>query len=464
MGMSLPPDPAQQQQQTQTLPQARPQNGGLSVARPMGAMRPAGAGLWNRQRRNPQQGQPPVQGQPPQGQGQAPQSLPQQQHMTFAQMQANGMARPAPPPPPPSLNTIQGQMQGAASQALATPSRYDTQSFNTIRDSATNDLQHQYDLQREQLDENLARRGLSASTFGANNLHDLGAAQSRDMATLNSQLLQQAANTQASDRQQAFGMGQGLLQQQLAQTLGLGNLGISQGQLTGNYGGQSTLGAQQLAQQGSQFQQSQAQQAHQFDLQQQLAQTLGLGNLGLQQGELTGQYNGQSTLGAQQLANQQHQFDVSQALQSQLGLGGLDLQKQQLAQQGSQFGQNLDLQKAQLAQQGSQFGQGLTEQQRQFNLQNALQSQLGLGNLDLQNRQLSQQGSQFTASQAQQQQQFNTQQALADASKAGRTVTEIAYAWGFCDLTHFGRSFKRAYGISPGRWRDIRLASPGSAP
>jgi AraC family transcriptional regulator, positive regulator of tynA and feaB len=39
--------------------------------------------------------------------------------------------------------------------------------------------------------------------------------------------------------------------------------------------------------------------------------------------------------------------------------------------------------------------------------------------------------------------------ALTDASNTGRTVTDIAYAWGFSDLTHFGRSFKRAYGVTP---------------
>jgi AraC-like DNA-binding protein len=43
--------------------------------------------------------------------------------------------------------------------------------------------------------------------------------------------------------------------------------------------------------------------------------------------------------------------------------------------------------------------------------------------------------------------------ALADASQTGRTVTSIAYAWGFSDLTHFGRSFKGAYGITPSECR-----------
>ncbi|WP_236020468.1 helix-turn-helix domain-containing protein [Sabulicella rubraurantiaca] len=46
--------------------------------------------------------------------------------------------------------------------------------------------------------------------------------------------------------------------------------------------------------------------------------------------------------------------------------------------------------------------------------------------------------------------------ALADAAQAGRTVTEIAHAWGFSDMTHFSRSFKCAYGVTPSDYRHRR--------
>jgi AraC family transcriptional activator of tynA and feaB len=39
--------------------------------------------------------------------------------------------------------------------------------------------------------------------------------------------------------------------------------------------------------------------------------------------------------------------------------------------------------------------------------------------------------------------------ALEDPNQAHRTVSEIAYAWGFSDMTHFGRRFKKAYGFCP---------------
>ena len=39
--------------------------------------------------------------------------------------------------------------------------------------------------------------------------------------------------------------------------------------------------------------------------------------------------------------------------------------------------------------------------------------------------------------------------------KSGLLVSEIAYGWGFQDMTHFGRRFKRAYGAAPKDYREI---------
>ena len=46
--------------------------------------------------------------------------------------------------------------------------------------------------------------------------------------------------------------------------------------------------------------------------------------------------------------------------------------------------------------------------------------------------------------------------ALEDPSQNHRTISEIAYGWGFSDMTHFGRRFKTAFGLSP---RDYRSAA-----
>jgi AraC family transcriptional activator of tynA and feaB len=43
--------------------------------------------------------------------------------------------------------------------------------------------------------------------------------------------------------------------------------------------------------------------------------------------------------------------------------------------------------------------------------------------------------------------------ALEDPSQTHRTVSEIAYGWGFSDMTHFGRSFRAAFGCLPGEYR-----------
>ncbi|WP_082643251.1 helix-turn-helix domain-containing protein [Methylobacterium sp. GXS13] len=43
--------------------------------------------------------------------------------------------------------------------------------------------------------------------------------------------------------------------------------------------------------------------------------------------------------------------------------------------------------------------------------------------------------------------------ALEDPMQRGRTVSEIAYGWGFSDMTHFGRRFKAAYGVLPSEHR-----------
>jgi AraC-like DNA-binding protein len=43
--------------------------------------------------------------------------------------------------------------------------------------------------------------------------------------------------------------------------------------------------------------------------------------------------------------------------------------------------------------------------------------------------------------------------ALEDPTQSHRQIGEIAFSWGFSDLSHFGRRFRAAYGLSPGEWR-----------
>lgn len=50
-------------------------------------------------------------------------------------------------------------------------------------------------------------------------------------------------------------------------------------------------------------------------------------------------------------------------------------------------------------------------------------------------------------------------QALADRTQAHRLVSDIAYSWGFSDMTHFGRRFKAAYGQLPTEYRRTHILS-----
>jgi AraC-like DNA-binding protein len=51
-------------------------------------------------------------------------------------------------------------------------------------------------------------------------------------------------------------------------------------------------------------------------------------------------------------------------------------------------------------------------------------------------------------------------QALGDGTQAHRLISDIAYRWGFSDMTHFGRRFKAAYGRLPTEYRKIHSLSP----
>lgn len=44
---------------------------------------------------------------------------------------------------------------------------------------------------------------------------------------------------------------------------------------------------------------------------------------------------------------------------------------------------------------------------------------------------------------------------LARNAAAGRTISAIAQAWGFGDATHFSRTFREAFGMSPREWRAL---------
>lgn len=264
---------------------------------------------------------------------------------TFAQLQQSGQARPAPPrpqaPPQQPMNPqgppqsggpspIQGQLNSSISNSLANPNPYNSDTVQQINAALTGQTNQEFGAQKKQLEENLASRGLSASTIGGGYYGDLAGQQDQALANMRANLVGQSANGQLQGTAQAQGAAQnainssnqlGLSQQQLAlqSQLGLGNL---------------NLGQQQLNQSGSQFGQTldfqKLQNSQNYGLNQQqlaLQSQLGLGNLALGQGDLS--------LRQQQTGNQNNQFyaglgqnyDLAN-MQNQTQNRGLDITQQ----------------------------------------------------------------------------------------------------------------------------------------
>jgi hypothetical protein len=255
-----------------------------------------------------------------------------QSSQTFAQLQKQGMARPAPQAPQAKpaqqyggsqqANDMRQRLQQQLQSFGAAPSRYDTQAFQQIRGAQAQNLQAEYQGQQKSLDEDLARRGLFSSSIGGGRLGDLAGQQARALSSLDAQLLQQAADTQAQDRAQLMQSGQGLaelagtqdLQQFEANRVGQA-AEFEQGLRTAEFGQQQYQQDRTQALQGAQAEQG----ASQFQQE-----------LGTRLGELTGNVGGQKTLAASQQGEQARQFDIQQRLQEQLGLGGLGVQQQEV--------------------------------------------------------------------------------------------------------------------------------------
>jgi hypothetical protein len=135
---------------------------------------------------------------------------------TFAQLQKQGMARPAPGTmakpaqteryaPSQSTSDLRKKLQEQLAAFGSQPSRFDTQAFQQIRGAQSANLQAEYQDQQKSLNEDLARRGLLASSIAGGRFGDLAGQQARALATLDSELLQRAAETQAADRQAMLG-------------------------------------------------------------------------------------------------------------------------------------------------------------------------------------------------------------------------------------------------------------------
>ena len=375
-----------------------------------------------------------------------PQQTPTYQQ-TFAQMQQQGQARPAPPQAPQAgtYSPYQGSQQAQAARApmltavqqqLQNPTRFDTQAFQQIRQAQQGNLNAEFGAQRSQLEEEMARRGLSASSIGAGRYGDLAGQQARAQATLDADLLSQAAQTQAADRLAALQAAG-----QFADLAGSQDLAEFEANRVGQAQQfQEGLQSAQFGQNQSEFDRTQALQAANLEqtgglsgMELALREQLGLGELGVSQAQVAQQGQiAEADIGlrAQQLQQQAalegRSLDLTQARDlatqqleqsrlsqqgnqfgQQLGLDRerlsqqgnqftqeLEMRARQLQQEAAQFGENLSLDQARLAAQQEQFGQSmgldrdrLSQQGSQFDMEQRLREQLGLGDLDVRRQQ-----------------------------------------------------------------------------
>lgn len=139
----------------------------------------------------------------------------------------------------PRPSAISGSLLAAVQDALARGgSRYGLPEVQKVRGALQSQLASQFGAQQQQLDEQMARRGISASTIAKGYYGDLYGQQANALAGLDASLIQDSASTNAADLSAALGAGQNLY----------------------NTDTQSGLANRQLDMQGGQFGQNLAQQ------------------------------------------------------------------------------------------------------------------------------------------------------------------------------------------------------------
>ena len=111
---------------------------------------------------------------------------------------------------------IQAQLRAILTQMQNAPSPYDSDAYKAQLAASEAELAAQYGAERSKLEEQLARQGLSASTFGAGRYGDLAGQQARAQAGMRAELLKEAANQQA-ERQQVLLQGLTSLSGQMGQ-------------------------------------------------------------------------------------------------------------------------------------------------------------------------------------------------------------------------------------------------------
>ena len=265
----------------------------------------------------------------------------------------------------PQGTPFQSQLEQTLGASLQNPSAYNSENVASQYDVLNRRLGRGFDVERQRINEDMARRGIFNSTIAGGRLGDVASNQAQAQSDLATNLMNQSAERYGRDRQSA-----------IAQAMGYGGL---------NFGNQLAGYQANLAGSNQAFNQDIATRAFQGD--QQAMEVLN----SLQRG----QFN----MGQQQQGFNQAAQGYGMNLAGQNQAYG---QQAQGAQMQNQFGN--DALSRQIAAQG--FNQGLSQQ----GFQNEMQRTGMQSDLDQQNFQ--NQASQYGMNQAGQQQGFNQQQQL----------------------------------------------------
>jgi hypothetical protein len=124
-------------------------------------------------------------------------------------------------------------LEQAIQQALSAPSRYDASAYQQMRDASMQALRSQFGADQQSLDEEMARRGLGASTIGSQYQTNLKGQQDTAISQMDASLLKDAADNFNADRSTNLSSGLQLLglnqnsdqfSRNLAQQLGIATM------------------------------------------------------------------------------------------------------------------------------------------------------------------------------------------------------------------------------------------------
>ena len=211
---------------------------------------------------------------------------------------------------------LRDALQARLAELGSGPTKIQGQSYEALRAARQAELGAKYGAERSKLEEELAARGLSASTIGGGRYGDLAGQQARALGTLEAELLGQQAEAEARDRALYLNT-----MQQFAQTTGQQDIGTFEANV------RSRQATADINLRAAELQQRATLEGRSMDLQQARDQA-------------TSEYQmGQLGLGRSELAETTRRNQASEGIQrdelaerKRSGLAGEQLQRDQLAE------------------------------------------------------------------------------------------------------------------------------------